>query len=296
MVWETKRHHQPDDFLNFCGWKTRPHASRNLGTTTAQRFLNIINVVKPVINHPITSTKIKQPWLGAITSHPNKERLQAPVNLTFGWWPVVTIFASWTKEAPSRHPSSISEITRPSCVPKKYWKAPITGFPSCQCREFLLISHQALLFVRKVPFCLLIISHHCQHCYCFTCHHNWLVVSTDPSEKYESQIGVLFPIYIYIYTESHKIHVPKHQAVMVVYHFLVVYPIYLILAGITNQTLYPLVNSHITMERSTIFNGKIPWKSTVSMAMFNSPSAPAEVWIWPVDKSIEWQGLSRSSS
>ena len=54
----------------FCGWKTRPHASRNLGTTTAQRFINIINVVKPLINHPITSTKINRPWLGAITSHP----------------------------------------------------------------------------------------------------------------------------------------------------------------------------------------------------------------------------------
>jgi len=32
---------------------------------------------------------------------------------------------------------------------------------------------------------------------------------------------------------------------------------------------YPLVNSHITMERSTIFNGKIHYKWPFSIAMLN---------------------------
>jgi hypothetical protein len=43
-------------------------------------------------------------------------------------------------------------------------------------------------------------------------HKYFLVGGFNPSEKYESQLGWLFPIYIYM--ESHKIHVPNHQPVI----------------------------------------------------------------------------------
>ena len=39
---------------------------------------------------------------------------------------------------------------------------------------------------------------------------SWLVGNFNPSEKYESQLGLLFPIYIYIW--KNKSHVPNHQS------------------------------------------------------------------------------------
>ena len=47
---------------------------------------------------------------------------------------------------------------------------------------------------------------------------NYLVGGFNPSEKYESHLEVLFPIYIYIiyiYIWKNKMHVPNHQPVMV---------------------------------------------------------------------------------
>ena len=113
---------------------------------------------------------------------------------------------------------------------KKYWNAPILWFHPDSVVNFrwYLTKH-----------CYL--SERCR----FVCWSYLTIVSTVigspaittgwwytyPSEKYESQIGVLFPIW----WESHKIHVPNHQPV-VVYHCWAVYPIYLILAGINHQS------------------------------------------------------------
>ena len=51
-----------------------------------------------------------------------------------------------------------------------------------------------------------------------------LVGGFNPSEKYESQLGVLFPI-LYIYIWKNAIHVPKHQPVMVILPGMMIKPL-----------------------------------------------------------------------
>ena len=74
-------------------------------------------------------------------------------------------------------------------------------------------------------------------------------------------------------------------------------------------TCYPLVNSHIPMERSTIFHGKIQYKWWCSIVMLNYQRVTcynignSKYWIWNLDndltlkifniKTINWNGFRK---